>query len=443
MRFKIISVGWQCSQFITRTLESIEAQSLDNYDVNIVDDASTDPRQAEIIRSWCDARDDRWGYTLNTERLGPVYNQYEGILALDPSDDDIIVWLDLDGDRFAHPDVLAHLADAYADGTLLTYGSYRPVPDKGTSSMATPYPTSVVESNTYRYHTLHVGTHFNHLRSMSGRIFRNIPEDQFHWSDGRWYEAAVDYIMMMCGLELAGGRYKCLPEVLMLYNHANPHSTDADYHLRTSQCNVHFLKRTPLEPLHPIMRSHRPEGSKEEWLPVESRRAVLRDYGQLYGLNVFIETGTHMGGTPMALKDDFKELHTIELGESMFQRARDMLRPYSQVTCWQGDSAEVLPKVLDAIDSPAVVWLDGHHSGPGTARGPVDSPIRDELRILFDDGRSHVILIDDMRCFDGGSEHGLEPHYACYPSISWLRKQAEANGYDFIVQDDIARLTPL
>ena len=144
----------------------------------------------------------------------------------------------------------------------------------------------------------------------------------------------------------------------------------------------------------------------------------------------------------MALLEDFRELHTIELDELAFHRAVGLFRPFPQVNCWEGDSAQILPKVLQVIDAPAVVWLDGHHSGPGTARGPADSPIRDELATLFADGRPHIILVDDARCFKEGSEHDLYEHYADYPSISWVREQAEANGFGFVLEDDIMRITP-
>ncbi len=66
----------------------------------------------------------------------------------------------------------------------------------------------------------------------------------------------------------------------------------------------------------------------------------------------------------------------------------------------------------------------------------------DELAVLFADGRPHVVLIDDLRCYDGGTEHHLEDHYADYPHLDWLADQAETHGYDWLAEDDIGRLTP-
>src|SRR5260221_8808995 len=114
-----------------------------------------------------------------------------------------------------------------------------------------------------------------------------------------------------------------------------------------------------------------------------------------------------------------------------------MFKFIPQVHCWWGDTTDVLPLVLQSIYQPALVWLDSHFSGQGTARGTISTPIREELRILFEDGRPHVILVDDARCFGGGAEHDLYEHYADYPSLKWVEDYATRNGYRFELEDDI------
>lgn len=251
MTFCIVSTGWECSSFIERTVRSIEEQSHRDFRVMIVDDASTDPRQKERIEDWCMGRWPRWQYRINTERLGTVRNQWEAIRLLNPAQDDVIVWCDLDGDRLAHSDVLAYLDGVYSDPDVwLTYGNYKPDPDDGRPCDVAPYPDEVVEKGTYRQFTRDVGTRFNHIRSMRGRVFHSIPDDQFRWAGtNRWYEHAADYVFMLAGLERAGGRYRCLTDHLLTYNAANEKADNLMHPDDTNRCAIDFLRRPPLEPL--------------------------------------------------------------------------------------------------------------------------------------------------------------------------------------------------
>lgn len=257
MTFHIISVGWQCAEFLERTLESIERQSVDDWRSWIVYDPSDD-NGALVLTDFLLSRptDGRWHVHINTDRRYAVRNQYEAIVAAEPADDDIIVFLDLDGDQLAHEHALRSLQEAYADGTLLTYGAYRPVPDPGTTSPAVPFPDDVVASNGYRRHMLRGGgCCFNHLRTMSARLVKAIPVGHFHWAKGpkrgQWYDAGTDYIFMVAGLELAGGRYKCLDEVLCLYNHANPNADYLYHPAEANACTQDYLRRPSLRPLEP------------------------------------------------------------------------------------------------------------------------------------------------------------------------------------------------
>lgn len=172
-------------------------------------------------------------------------------------------------------------------------------------------------------------------------------------------------------------------------------------------------------------------------LEPEARRQLLRKIGSEHGLKYFVETGTNMALTPLALQDAFSHLVTIELSTTLAERAARLLARYPHVQCLQGDSATVLPGVLEDLHEPALFWLDGHYSGPGTAHGRESSPIRTELKLILNHHRAHVILIDDARIFAGGPEHTLYPHYAPYPSIGWVAEFAASFGYDTTLDDDI------
>ena len=178
------------------------------------------------------------------------------------------------------------------------------------------------------------------------------------------------------------------------------------------------------------------------YLPAEQRREILRGYGLKYGLSTFIETGTNNGDTPWALMDLFDELYTIELDQRLWTAAVSRFQGHPKVTCRQGDSTDILPEVLALIDGPALVWLDGHYCGPGTGHAILSTPVREELAILFEDKRGHVIIVDDARIFDGEPEHEMYDHYADYPTLEWIETLADEYDYNYELSDDMVRLVP-
>lgn len=447
MRFKIVSVGWQCAQFLDWTLRSVEAQTLDNWDIGIAYDPSTDGG-GDLIERWCAVDPTRRICQINTEKKYAIRNQREVLARLAPADDDVLVFLDLDGDQLAHPQVLERLREAYEIGFLVTYGQYRPVPDPGTCALATPYPPGVIANGSYRWYHLNQGiTRFNHLRTMAGRIYRAIPDAMFKWESagsvrapdgclfswqaGDYYEGSVDYVFMLPALELSGGRVKCFDEVLLLYNHANPLADNKTQSPLVTYCLRNFYMRPRLSPI-----------NFEIFLPMEGRRDVIVEYARRFGLSTLVESGTNRGDTPWALKDLFKNIYTIELHPGLWAEAARRFIGYPHVQCLHGDSKDVLPQVLARLQEPAVFFLDGHYCGNDTGRGQISTPIREELRALVASGRPHVALVDDARIFEGGSEHHMYDHYADYPSLSWVREFAERSGYRYELRDDIIRLTP-
>jgi len=94
-----------------------------------------------------------------------------------------------------------------------------------------------------------------------------------------------------------------------------------------------------------------------------------------------------------------------------------------------------MPTVVNQLTTPALFWLDGHYSGGLTAQGDSDTPISAELTaILTSPCKTHVILIDDARCFDGNNG---------YPYLEDLLKTVrEKSNYCIEVSTDIIRLTP-
>ena len=131
---------------------------------------------------------------------------------------------------------------------------------------------------------------------------------------------------------------------------------------------------------------------------------------------------------------NFKQVYSIELSQEFYEKACYRFRNHGTVNLLQGDSGEVLPRIMRVLQQPAVFWLDGHYSYGETARGSKDCPIYEELDAIMipDSQLAHVLLIDDARCFVGEGD---------YPTIDDLTRyiQAKDSRYQVEVKDDIIR----
>ncbi len=168
--------------------------------------------------------------------------------------------------------------------------------------------------------------------------------------------------------------------------------------------------------------------------PYAIKRKLLRDFARRFGLRIFVETGTFYGDTSFALRNCFDRLFSIELDHALFERAAQRLRRYKQISLLEGDSGQLIPRILAEIGEPALFWLDAHYSGGITAHGSLGSPILSELdRIFSHSVPNHVILIDDARDFTG--QDG-------YPTVAELREAVLARRPDLAmeVRHDIIRI---
>lgn len=114
---------------------------------------------------------------------------------------------------------------------------------------------------------------------------------------------------------------------------------------------------------------------------------------------VFIETGTHHGGTTFAMEPLFDALYTIEISPRLFNITR---REYTgkKIEFILGDSSELFPILLPKISQKAIFFLDGHYSGGGTVQGDKDCPLVEELEAIQNLFTAEAILIiDDYRLF--------------------------------------------
>lgn len=213
--------GWNCAGWARESMASVEAQTVRSFDVCVTDDASRDGTH-EIVREFCEQHG--WTYFINTENRGTLWNQVGMIRAICTDPDDVIVFVDLD-DRLAHERVFEVLDRYYATGIDMAYGSYVSEPFSATCVPSRPYPPHVVRHNSYRHFArFEGGIVHNHLRTFKYKLFQSMQDSDFTYEDGTWLKTGPDSALMFPALELSGGNWAFMPEILYIYNSENAQS---------------------------------------------------------------------------------------------------------------------------------------------------------------------------------------------------------------------------
>eukprot|EP00439_Symbiodinium_sp_Y106_P053710 s2028_g7.t1 len=115
----------------------------------------------------------------------------------------------------------------------------------------------------------------------------------------------------------------------------------------------------------------------------------------------FVETGTFLGQTVVALAAHFDELHTIEVDSKLFEAAKlASWKAAHPIHFHLGHSAHVLEKILPGLMGPAVFYLDAHYSGSVTGGAFSEVPLLEELVVLERQFmHAGLVVIDDMDLF--------------------------------------------
>jgi len=147
---------------------------------------------------------------------------------------------------------------------------------------------------------------------------------------------------------------------------------------------------------------------------------------------LLVETGTFVGDMVNDHLDVFDYIISIELSFELFCRSSIRFKYNDKVLLAFGSSPVVLKTLLPQIKKqPVIYWLDAHYSGGETAGDPVNYPVIEELKIIFDNKNTvkPFILIDDYLCLMGLEEQ--------------IKDIAEKNGYRYFVYcDTIIELIP-
>lgn len=159
------------------------------------------------------------------------------------------------------------------------------------------------------------------------------------------------------------------------------------------------------------------------------KRRLARQVARAHGLRVLVETGTYRGDMVAAARWWATGVHTIEVEPTLAAQAQHRFRWWRRVHVYEGDSANVLPMILDKLNAPALFWLDAHYCEGVSGRADTDTPVARELELVL--GCPGVVLIDDARHFGTGD----------YPTIEYVEKMVRNAGRSMDIDLDIIRIT--
>ena len=236
-------------------LDSVLNQTYSNYRVIYTDDCSPDGT-GDLVEQYIKERCQEHRVTLikNKKRRRALANMYTMIHMC--NDNEIIAIVDGD-DWLAHNNVFTYINNLYENSNVwMSYGQYRIMP-LGAISSAQPFPQECVKNNAYRSHSWR----FGQLCTYYAWLAQHIKLEDCLSPDapycGKFFPAGYDNVTLHPIIEMTGGKYACVSEVLYIRNILNPLNNfkvnhTLQFRVRTTIC-TRYLPYNPLN--QPCMRN--------------------------------------------------------------------------------------------------------------------------------------------------------------------------------------------
>ncbi len=235
--FKIVIPSYNSVRWLRKTLDSVAAQTYKNYEVCVIEDASTQAGQKEIIAEY----EKKYGWKTIYRKVnhGAVANIVDGIALLNPSGDDVIVLIDGD-DWLYDKHVLSKLDQIYWNEPVsLTYGQFITYPRW---EIGFCRPLKHEESSGRNMDWV-----FSHLRTFRYYLWKRLNISDLKDCTGHYYKTAWDLAIMYPLIEMAGKSVKCVHDVLYVYNLDNP-LNDHVLDLQRQQTVAEEIRKKPSYP---------------------------------------------------------------------------------------------------------------------------------------------------------------------------------------------------
>lgn len=152
----------------------------------------------------------------------------------------------------------------------------------------------------------------------------------------------------------------------------------------------------------------------------------IGELARQYNLKVFVETGVGNGdGVIEAQKHPFEKIISIEIMPVQVQRMREKFKNDPRVEIVEGNTLEILPKILEQYQDNICFWLDAHFPGADIGMGRHDDesiddrtrlPLEEELFMIRDKRKGKdVILFDDLKIYRNQGRdawrHDIKPRH--------------------------------
>lgn len=212
------------ANYIDKCINSVAQQDYENYQLILIDDASTD-NSIEVVEKTIDQLPKevqrKVKFIKRDTNRGAVFNH---ISAIDTFIDnqDIVILLDGD-DWLVNNNTVFHLYnDFYQQGAEFTYGSCWSLVDN-IPLIAQDYPEIIKANRSYRKHKFAWNMPYTHLRTFSRKLFMGITNDRFKDESGQWLKAGGDGALFYEMIERANpNKVVAVKEVVCNYNDINP-----------------------------------------------------------------------------------------------------------------------------------------------------------------------------------------------------------------------------
>jgi len=219
----VVTPVFNSEEYISNCIRSVASQDYDNYEMYIINDASTDKTLEVIentIRNLAKDIQGRFIVVDNKENVGAVCNQITTIRKF--NSDSIVMLLDGDDWLVNNPNIFHMYNALYYNGAQYTYGSCWSLADN-IPLIAQPYPPEIKEKRAYRDYKFNWNFPYPHLRTFVAGLLSKLDDSLFKDENGEWYRAGGDVATFYNIIEQADPKAVVyVPDIVYNYNDLNP-----------------------------------------------------------------------------------------------------------------------------------------------------------------------------------------------------------------------------